>query len=99
MKHKKGEIKAHVLMIMYGEYATTVPMIEAGTMYPKSTIKDTIRHLLSERCIKKFSLKKENLDPQEYRTNERGRIPHFFYQLTSAGEKNLKYFKKIGLLD
>jgi hypothetical protein len=99
MEHKKGEIKARVLSIMEGEYAITVPMIEAGTFFPKSTIKDTIRHLLNERCIKKFSLKKEDLDPQEYRTNEMGRMPHFFYQLTPAGEKKLEYFKKIGLLD
>ena len=98
MEHKKGEIKARVLSVMEGEYVTTVPMIEALTFIPKSTIKDTIRHLLSERCIKKFRFKDEDLDAQEHRTNERGRVPHFFYRLTPAGEKKLEYFIDKGLL-
>jgi hypothetical protein len=99
MEHKKGKIKARVLLAMDGQYVTTVPMIEAVTYIPKSTIKDTIRHLQSERCIKKFRFKDEDLDAQEHRTNERGRVPRFFYQLLPTGEKKLAYFKKIGVID
>jgi len=98
MKYKKGEIKAHILMTMEDEFATTVPMMEALTIYPKSTIKDTIRHLISERCIEKFRLKDEDLDQQEYRTNDKGRVPKYFYRLKPAGEKKLKYFKEKGLI-
>jgi hypothetical protein len=98
MKYKKGEIKAHILMTMEDEFATTVPMIEALTMYSKSTIKDSIRHLISERCIEKIRFKDEDLDPQDYRTNEQGRMPKYFYRLKPAGEKKLRYFKEKGLI-
>jgi len=98
MKYKKGEIKANILMAIDREYYTTVPAIEAETMYPKSTIKDTIRHLISERCIVKIRFKDEDLNPQEYRTSEQGRMPKYFYELKPAGEKKLRYFRDIGLV-
>jgi len=98
MTRKKGEVKANILSILETSGGATIAAILDDTVYSSSTVKDAINRLLIERCIEKLSFRREDLNPQEYRSHEKGRAPKFFYRLKPAGLKKLDYFKEKGLV-
>jgi len=95
---RKGEVKAKVLSVLEMTGGATVPAIAESAWLSSSTVKDAISRLLVERCIEKLSFRREDLNPQEYRSHEKGRAPKFFYRLKPAGLKKLEYFKEKGLV-
>ncbi len=95
---RKGEIKAQILAYLNIARAATAPAIIDATSFSPSSVKDALSRLILERCIVKLSLRREGLDPQEYRTSEMGRVPKYLYELTPLGVKKLHYFEDKGLV-
>jgi hypothetical protein len=100
MTYKKGLIKARILQIIsYSDFPVTVGYLHYTLGYPLSTIKDDVKRLEVDRCVKRCSFRSKGIYPMPYRVGERGKSPKYFYILREPeGERKLCYFKKVGLI-
>jgi len=97
---KKSMNKAVVLEFVYNsDMPVTIGSIKQATLLPYSTIKDCLARLLLERCVEKKKFTIEGINPLDYRVNDRGRTPRYYYILRPLGLKKLKHFDEIGIIE
>lgn len=100
MTYEKGLMKARILQtISCSNFPVTVGYIHQMLGYSLCNIKNNLKQLELDRCVKRCSFRSEGINPSHYRIGARGKSPTYFYVFReSEGTRKLCYFNKIGLI-
>ena len=93
-EYQKGEHNAKILETLCNASGpVTARHIQDATLFSISTVKNCLQKLCMQKRVEKHSFKKEQRDPIEYKTYEKGKTPKYYYRITQKGQEMLKYYK------